>query len=215
MKRTFILSVAALALALLLPVVAVAETAVVETASGTVVSINGTTLVLKTPTGNQTYMLASPQQLAVGAPVSIKFTRSGDHLMVSSLTPSTAPAPAVPAAGTGAINNNRDDKVVADGEDDNVTGLDRDAARDGTDPGQAAAVPAGALNNGKNDRVVLDGEDDNVTGLDRDAARDGVDAGQSASAADTSLPATASPLGLLALLGSAAVAGATALRMKR
>ena len=202
MKRTLTLSVAALALALLLPVAAVAQTATVETASGTVVSVNGTTLVLKTPTGNQTYMLASPQQFAVGAPLTVKFTRSGDHLMVSSLTP--APA------GTGAINNNRDDQVVADGEDDNVTGLDRDAARDGTDPGQAAApVAAGAINNNRDDRVVLDGEDDNVTGLDRDAARDGTDAGQS------SLPATASPLALLALLGSAAVAGATALRMKR
>jgi len=204
MKRTLILSVAALALALLLPVAAVAQTAAVETASGTVVSVNGTTLVLKTPTGNQTYMLASPQQLAVGAPVSLKFTRSGDHLMVSTLTP-----------GTGAINNNRDDRVVADGEDDNVTGLDRDAARDGTDPGQSAAVPATTLNNNRDDRVVLDGEDDNVTGLDRDAARDGVDAGQSANAPGSSLPATASPLALLALLGSAAVAGASALRMKR
>ena len=207
MKRTTILSVAALALALLLPVAAVAQTAAIETASGTVVSVNGTTLVLKTPTGNQTYMLASPQQLAVGAPVSLKFTRSGDHLMVSTLTP--APA------GTGAINNNRDDKVVADGEDDNVTGLDRDAARDGTDPGQAARVPASTLNNNRDDRVVLDGEDDNVTGLDRDAARDGVDAGQSGNAPGSSLPATASPLALLALLGSAAVAGASALRMKR
>lgn len=208
MKRTTILSVAALALALLLPVAAVAQTAVVETASGTVVSVNGTTLVLKTPTGNQTYMLASPQQLTVGAPVSVKFTRSGDHLMVSTLTP--APA------GTGAINNNRDDRVVADGEDDNVTGLDRDAARDGTDPGQAARVPATTLNNNRDDRVVLDGEDDNVTGLDRDAARDGVDAGQSANyQGGSSLPATASPLALLALLGSAAVAGASALRMKR
>lgn len=205
MKRTLILSVAALALALLLPVAAVAQTAAVETASGTVVSVNGTTLVLKTPTGNQTYMLASPQQLAVGAPVSLKFSRSGDHLMVSTLTP--APA------GTGAINNNRDDKVVADGEDDNVTGLDRDAARDGTDPGQAARVPATTLNNNRDDRVVLDGEDDNVTGLDRDAARDGTDAGQSRTG--SSLPATASPLALLALLGAAAVAGASALRMKR
>ena len=166
MKRTLILSVAALALALLLPVAAVAQTAAVETASGTVVSVNGTTLVLKTPTGNQTYMLASPQQLAVGAPVSLKFTRSGDHLMVSTLTP--APA------GTGAINNDRDDRVVLDGEDDNVTGLDRDAARDGVDAGQSANYQGG-----------------------------------------TSLPATASPLALLALLGAAAVAGASALRMKR
>jgi hypothetical protein len=117
-------------------------------------------------------------------------------------------------APAGAINNNRDDRVVADGEDDNVTGLDRDAARDGTDAGQtAAAVPAGALNNNRDDRVVLDGEDDNVTGLDTDASRDGTDAGQSATG--SSLPATASPLALLALLGSAALAGATALRNRR
>jgi hypothetical protein len=206
MKRNTILTVVALAVALLLPVVATAQVAAVETAEGTVVSINGTTLVLKTSTGNQTYMLASPQQLVIGAPVSVKFSRSGDRLMVSSLVPGPA-APATPAATNTAastLTNNRDDKVVGDGEDDNVTGLDRDAARDGTDPGQSAVPATGTMNNNRDDKVLLDGDDDNVTGLDQDATRD-----------DNRLPGTASPLALLALLGGAAVAGATALRMKR
>lgn len=211
MKRTLILTLAIVALAIL-PAMAAADTMVAESASGTVVSVNGTTLILKTPAGDQTYILASPQQLAVGAPISVHFTRSGNNLMVSKLVPTAAPAPAAPAAPTtGAINNNRDDKLVNDGEDDNVTGYDKDAARDGTDAGQAAA-PVGALNNNRNDRVVLDGEDDNVTGMDTDASRDGTDPGQSATG--TSLPATASPLGLLALLGGAALVGATALRSR-
>lgn len=206
MKRIVTLTLAIVALAIL-PAMATAATP--ETVSGTVVSVNGTTLILKTAVGDQTYILASPQQLAVGAPVSVTFARDGSNLMVSKLVPTAAPAPAAPA--TGAINNNRNDVIVNDGEDDNVTGLDRDAARDGTDPGQAAA-PAGALNNNRNDRVVLDGEDDNVTGMDTDAARDGTDPGQSATG--SSLPATASPLGLLALLGGAALVGATALRSR-
>ena len=208
MKRTLILTLAIVALAIV-PAMATAQTMAAENASGTVVSVNGTTLVLKTATGDQTYILAAPQQLAVGAPVSVTFTRSGNNLMVSKLVPTAAPAPAAPAAG--AINNNRNNVLVGDKEDDNVTGYDKDAARDGTDPGQSAA-PVGALNNNRNDRVVLDGEDDNVTGLDTDASRDGTDPGQSATG--TSLPATASPLGLLALLGGAALVGATALRSR-
>ena len=181
MKTNIGIRIAVIALAL----VALPLLAADLTVTGKVISIGPDTLVISTPSGQQTYVLNTstikPAGLVADNTVVITYHDENGRMLASNIAMApaivaTTPAPATPPAGTGALNNNRNDRVVGDGEDDNVTGYDRDAARDGTDAGQSpnAAAPAPATT--------------------------------------SKLPATASNMPLLALAGAVALAGALAFR---
>jgi hypothetical protein len=113
------------------------------TATGTVVSVGPTSLVILTDSGQQTFLVNTatlkPVDLAKDHKVIVTYRLDGPDMIATNV----ALGPATMASGESVLANDRDDQVIGDGEDDNVTGYDRDAARD--DAVAARDETAGAL----------------------------------------------------------------------
>jgi LPXTG-motif cell wall-anchored protein len=180
-----------------------AVAAQVSTTTGTVVSNSGGVLVVDTDSGQRTFMVDAqsslPADLAAGTRVTVEYhTLANDKFHAFKVTPTSATAPSMTTDTTAA------EAPMAPPADTNAA-APATAAPTMAAPSPAAPAPTTTTQTSPANTMG------NTTAADTTTRT----TDESTSTTGNRLPATASPLPLLALAGSLALAGGLLLRRRR
>lgn len=182
----------------------------VSTTTGTVVSNSGGVLVVDTASGQRSFMVDAqssvPADLAAGARVTVEYhTLANDKFHAFKVTPSSGTAPTMGTGTTGTTGSTPATSTTAPSMQERPTTTASPSMQE-----RPATPTTGTTTGTLQDRPT-------TTGNDTTSAPPADTTGTMADDRSTTreLPATASPLPLLALAGSLALAGGALLRRRR